>query len=159
VASAGIEGLLTAGLRNVGIPVSTVYNSQLSVEVECATLSPDPGAALATHECLDFSELVQTASNEGRPALASTWRKCATLSCARGKCDAGVQAAVQDQLRELSAVLQERRAAAAAPAPAPAPERRFTIEVSRRGLVLFYSLYIVACLSLIVYWQVRKQAY
>jgi hypothetical protein len=158
VTPAGIEALLTAGLRDLGITVSTVYNSQLSVEVDCVAVSSDSGAALATHECLDFAELVQTPSTDGRSALASTWRKCATSTCARARCDAGVRGAIQDQIRELSAVLQER-VAVVAPARVPEPERRFSIEVSRGGLVLFYSLYIAACLSLIVYWQVRRQAY
>ena len=161
-------------LRSAGLTVSNVHTELLSIDVDCVALgSGARTGSTAVHECLEFSELVSTASHTRGAALASTWRKCQSFVCSRGNCDPPLRAGVNGLLNEFLGTINRRiRAVPASPVAAPVPVpvqvrapvptvayamAQVTV-VSSRGLLLFYSVYILACMSVLLYWHFRGSA-
>jgi len=161
-------------LRGAGLTVSNVHTELLSIDVDCVALgSGARTGSTAVHGCLGFSELVSTTSHTRGAALAGTWRKCQSFVCTRGNCDPPLRAGVNGLVNEFLAAFETRVRAvpnspdpAPVPVPAPAPVSvpavayamaQVTV-VSSRGLLLFYSVYILACMSVLLYWHFRGSA-
>jgi hypothetical protein len=163
-------------LRSVGLTVSNVHTELLTIDVDCVALgSGARTGSTAVHECLGFSELVSTATHTRGAALASTWRKCQSFVCTRGSCDPPLRAGVNGLTNEFLTTFEPRiravpppPALTPAPAPIPAPVKApappalspmtQVTTVSSRSILLFYSVYILACMSVLLYWHFRGSA-
>jgi hypothetical protein len=170
-----------ARLAYVGITVSNTHNARLSVDLNCvAAASIQHSKTIAVDECLTFSELISTPSNDARPMFTSTWRKCRSFTCDR-KCAAtseryGAQL-MGEFLNELwdrsptdslplgqNRPLQDLRAAVPqgiSPQPATAtvtsnpPQDTSPPGTTARSAV--FGGYILTCISVLVYWQFRNR--
>jgi hypothetical protein len=164
-------------LSGAGITVSSIHNSQLEVGVDCIARTPSRRSqAISVSECVTFSEPLATLSSNGKTIVGSAWQGCQSFACTRAKCDAALTR--EDVL--LNALLddfQERDAAGRIPEPAPhqptsvfaAPPLPLATPPAGRaysyspppdhalGRLIFYSTYIMTCLSLFVYWQFRSK--
>ncbi len=150
----GIKEDAEARLRGMGIAVSDVFNAQLSIDLDCVAMSQ---TGVAGSECLVFSEMVSVPTTGSR-SLAATWRSCRAFTCNRANC-AAARTGIQGLLDEFASELSERNAQASQiltiseSAPAPQPVNR------RLAILVFYSLYIIACITVMLYWRMKRQAY
>ena len=147
-------------LRGVGVIVSNVHNAELAVDVDCVTVNPRTSLeTLAVHQCLAFSEVVQTPFSDRRAMLATTWRKCQAYRCNGARCEPILRASQQALIDNFWSDFQERNSADSAP-PAqsrPEPPTRI-VETRTAGRDVIFALYIMTCLSVLAYWQFRKRA-
>jgi hypothetical protein len=150
-----------AQLRGAGITVSSIHNAQLAIDVYCAPVNPGSRRTVVViQECLGFSELVPAPSNHGRAISTTTFRNCQSLTCRGAKCEPLVRSGLQPLMNPFLKDLQGRNSRNDGPVgqiqpqpqtgviPKEAPQR-----IERRSL--FYLLYIMACFTVLVYWQCR----
>ncbi len=163
-ASSTVSRQVESRLLDAGIIVSNVHNAQLSADIDCVRVS---GGTLVVHQCLALSEIVSASSRRSGATLAGTWRKCESFVCSGPRCArflrSGLEGLTGDFLAEYenrtAAPAVARQATPAKPAVAvrPAPVRsyapRFT---SAQAVTAFYSLYILACMAVLLYWQFRS---
>ena len=167
-----------AWLRGVGVTVSNIHNAQLELDVDCVAATPGAQTtSVALYQCLSFSEAVSAPSNSGRATLATTWRRCQSFTCGRAKCEPLARSGLHALMSTFWTDFQERNsqnaqqirpqqqasviAASDQPPPAgPGPSAAHD-PISQRamGRILFYSLYIMTCVTLLVYWQFRGHRY
>jgi hypothetical protein len=156
VSQEAVQDLAKARLNGAGILVSSVHDATLAIETDCGPVRESGRRRLAVQECVTFSELVNPTKNGERPTLAATWRKCESYTCDRAKCEAArpyEEASIDDFLnyfQERQATEQgalERAAAAARSRRGPSPE----------ALPIFLGIYVMCCLTVLMYWQFRKQ--
>ena len=148
-------------LRGAGVTVSDIHNAQLALDIDCLPL---PGTrASGVHQCLSFSEVVTAPSNGSRAMLATTWRQCQSYACSGANCQTQLRPGLHTLVDAFLADFQQRGSRSAA-APASSVENRSPVAdaiqgASRRvgGPVIFYSLYMMMCFVVLLYWQVRKQ--
>lgn len=166
-------------LAAAGIEVWNIYNARLNADMDCVIVSSGTrSGTMVVNECLTFSELVSTPLNENRMALASTWRKCESYTCNRTKCAAADRKTAQ-LIDYFSAYLRERdtqssisldksqpevlphpgkRIAPASSTRGPANvDSRSTILASTTGYTVIYGIYVLNCLCILLYWQLRKR--
>jgi hypothetical protein len=158
-----------ARLRGLGVTISSVHSAQLAVDVDCVGVGPGTRmSGVAVHQCLGLSEVVSVPSNDGRAMLATTWRQCQSYTCAGAKCKPLARTGLQTLIDSCLGDFQERHLARQGGQPPHAAKRAAVATVSSAypetsprmvGRVLFYSLYIMVCVSVMVYWQCRKQYY
>lgn len=145
-------------LRGVGLTVSDIHNAKLGIDVDCVPVSAaggrNTGRNLAVHQCLGFSEVVSAAAGGGQPMLASTWRQCESYICETGKCEATVDAGLTGLVDTFLSVLAER--SSQPPVRPPSSGTGGTVTPYER--VIFFGLYTVTCLTMFLYWQIRKRA-
>jgi NAD-dependent oxidoreductase involved in siderophore biosynthesis len=133
------------------------------MEVECMA---SPAGATAIHQCLDLKELVSQNSAQGRPAMASTWRKCASFQCRGGACAKTADGRLASLVDAFSEELKARGVSVAAAAPivtiretvgAPAAITQAAAPGGAGTRTVFFSIYILFCLSVLLKWQLRGQ--
>jgi hypothetical protein len=165
-----IRGETDARLRAVGITVSSVHTAQLAADVDCVAVGPSGrSSAIAVQQCLGYSELVSTPSRKSGITLATTWRKCQSFVCGNGRCEPPMRAVLNTLMNEFFTDFERSTkvyelAVRPAETPTQAPVVLQTITghaaqstaVSVPPAVAFYSLYILACLILLFYWQFRS---
>lgn len=148
-------------LRGVGVTMSSIHNGQLAIDIYCAPVTPGSRkTAVVVRECLDFSELVPAPANPGRPMSATTFRNCQSLVCRGTNCESLVGSGLHTLLNPFLKDLQDRNSRNNSPIaqiqtlpqtgviPREAPQR---IE----GRSVFYLLYIMTCVTVLIYWQCR----
>jgi hypothetical protein len=142
-------------LRAAGINLSDLYNAQISSDLDCMALENDVrSAAIAVHQCLALSEVVSAASREGKPILASTWRDCRSYTCRGGNCDSQVSLATGTLIGSFLSEFQRRTQAEATQF---VTVMRYTPPPKQHVVqFLFYTGFIMACLSVLFYWHWRK---
>lgn len=152
---AGLQQSAETRLRGVGMTVSDVHNSQLAVDVDCV---PVMGSrkGLAVHQCLGFSEVVSAAAGD-RQMLASTWHKCESYVCQSSYCPGLVNSGQAALLDAFLANMAERKAQVPAQPPVTAAVYE-SAATAVYGRVIFFGLYMIACVTTGVYWQLRKRA-
>ena len=154
VSAAAVQKNFEGRLRSAGITVSAIHNAQIAMSLDCLALQDSAGAAaVAVHQCLAYSEVVSVA-REGKPILASTWQNCQSYTCRTGKCDSQTSSATGTLMNAFLTELQQRTQAEATQfVPVLTynpPPRRNVIQF------LFYTVFMMACLSVLFYWQWRK---
>jgi hypothetical protein len=123
-----------AQLRGVGVTVLGIHNAQLAIDVYCAPVTPGSRkTAVVVRECIDFSEVVPATANHGRAMSATTFRNCQSLVCRGANCESLVGSGLHTLLNPFLKDLQDR------------------IE----GRSVFYLLYIMTCVTVLLYWQCR----
>ena len=124
------------------------------MDLDCVGLEGGARAtAIAVHQCLAFSEVLSTARKD-KPILASTWRNCRSYTCRGGKCDSEASSAAGALIGAFLNELQHRTQAEATlfvPVIEYIPPPRRNVEQ-----FIFYTVFIMACLSVLVYWQWRR---
>ena len=153
-------------LRGVGVTVSNIHNAQLATDVYCAAITPGSrSTAVVVQECLGFSELVPAPPNHGRAMFATTFRNCESFKCRGAQCEPLARSRLHTLINAFLRDFQERNARTGFPAPQiqPQPPQVSVTpgEASRRdvGSSVFYLLYIVTCVTVLVYWQYREHQY
>ncbi len=159
VSQSGVTQDAEARLRSAGIAVADVFNAQLAIDLDCVAVSSDPGVnPVAGYECLTFSEMVSVPSTDSS-TLASTWRQCQPFKCGRAGCASAARSGLQSMFDGFVKDLWERSARASQalskPESIPVPK----LPDRRLAGAIFYSLYIMACLTLLVYWRFRRNVY
>lgn len=153
ISPTAIQQLAAGRLAGSGITVSSIHNAQLAVDLDCIAMARN----IAVHQCLNLSELVTTMSHDGKATLASTWRSCHSYECPRGKCEVAMRHET-GLLDELLGDFNRRSPPAPIQTRAAAPAIVNDLASNRAPLRLaFYLAYILACLSLLLHWQTRKQ--
>lgn len=155
VAPAVLRQNAESRLRGVGLTVSDIHNAKLGIDVDCVPVKAAGGHNLAVHQCLGFSEVVSAAASGGQPMLANTWRQCESYICESGKCEATVNAGLNGLVDTFLSVLAERSSQAPVRPPANSGTSGPVTSYER---VLFFGLYTVTCLTMFLYWQIRKKA-
>ena len=154
-----------AQLRGVGVTVSNIHNAQLAIDVDCVAVTPSArSTVVVVHQCLAFSELVSAPSNDGRAMLATTWRKCQSFTCGGAKCEPLVRSGLHTLINPFFSDFQERNSRNDLPIPQIRPQPQASVipgEAPHRlvGRVVFYLLYIMTCVTVLVYWQRREHHY
>jgi hypothetical protein len=115
---------------------------------------------VVVRECIDFSEVVPALANHGRPMSATTFRNCQSLVCRGAKCESLVGSGLHTLLNPFLKDLQDRNSRKDGPIaqiqplpqtgviPREAPQ-------SIEGRSVFYLLYIMTCVTVLLYWQCR----
>jgi hypothetical protein len=146
-------------LRSVGLTVSDIHNAKLGIDVDCVPVTSaggrNPGRSLAVHQCLGFSEVVSAAAGGGQPMLADTWRQCESYICESEKCQATVDAGLTGLVDTFLSVLAER---SSEPPVRPLSSGGATGTATPYERVIFFGLYTITCLTMFLYWQIRKRA-
>jgi hypothetical protein len=158
IAPTKLQDAATARLAYVGITVSNVHNATLSMDLDCRPVTPGGNPLRAVEECLTFSEFVSAPSKDGKPTLASTWHKCRSYSCDR-KCEESKHYTAQ-LVGEFLGDLWERSPVSPNPAPVMAP----STAAQEKGpgttvRVAIFGGYILNCISVLVYWQLRNRVW
>jgi len=154
-----------AQLRGVGVTVSNIHNTQLAIDVYCAAVFPGSrSTAVVVQQCLGFSELVPALYNHGRAMFATKWRNCQSFRCRGAKCEPLVRSGVHALINSFLRNFQVRNSRNNFPIPQvrPQPQASFIPgEVPQRvlGRSVFYLLYIMTCVTVLVYWQCREHQY
>jgi len=168
---AALEQDTTQQLSAASIAVSRVHSAGLVTAVDCAPASPQAKVMVTVQHCLGLTQAVSDPSAANGLHLATTWRNCQQYTCGREKCAIlarATQRALVDQFVPRS---RELRAKSVAPAPVSNPpqmpplQTQAPIEASV-GIdpgdqvpdfrVTFFVLYILACLALLLRWQMRR---
>jgi len=181
VSPAVIQQDAEAGLRSAGFTVSSIYSGRLAIEVDCGAVAPGAErAGMLVQQCADFSELVTAPSNNGKAMLATTWRKCQSFECRGARCEPLMRSRLSTLTNAFVSDFQERNprnallipqivgqpeANAAAektgqqgyPGQGPPAAAYRTVPVTFRQV--FYSLYLLSCLCVLLYWRLRKTPY
>jgi len=172
ITPAAIQQEAAARLRVAGVTVSNIHNAQLTDEVDCVAVTPSVRtSALAVHQCLSFSEVV-SASSTNRAMLATTWHNCESYMCAGARCERQAQASLGNLIDAFFKDYSDRFSRSAAPAvpalpgaegPRPPAVAYLASAVTAPEYfvhrVVFFSLYIALCLSILVRWQIRRHAH
>jgi hypothetical protein len=154
-----------AQLRDVGVTVSNIHNAQLAIDVYCAAVTPGSrSTTVVVQECLGFSELIPARSNHGRAMFATKWRNCQSFRCGGAKCESLVRSGLHTLINTALIDFQERNSRNDLPIPQIRPQPQASVipgEAPRRGVgrSVFYLLYIVTCVTVLVYWQCREHQY
>jgi hypothetical protein len=185
ISAAAVQEAVESQLRLGGIAVSRVHTARLATEVDCTPLRiGGRTAAMGVQQCLGLSEVVSIPSAVRGLAFATTWRKCSSLRCARGKCEPLMQSQRQGlvdefiaHFRALSATgLQvkdagHREQVAAVEKRVPAQLESDHDRGRSRDLIttpppsfltaanVFYSVYILTCFAVLGYWEHHKQRF
>jgi len=160
-----IQQVAEAQLRAVGVTVANIHNAQLAMDIDCVAVTPGSrSAAVVVHQCLAFSEPVPAASNGGRAMFATTWRKCQSFTCGGAKCELLARSGLSTLVNPFLSDFQERNARNDLPSPQIRLQPRagfLSGEVPQRvvGGVVFYLLYIMVCVTVMVYWRRRAHHY
>jgi hypothetical protein len=161
---AGMQSHAEGLLKPAGITVSNIYNSQLAVNTDCVPLrleTDTPGMAVS--QCLTFLEVGAPSAAERRTGLTTKWRKCESLKCSRSKCEALVHSRldilVNMFLAEVRMPMQAPLASVIAPPIKPSPSHPVRVSPPRVLGTIFYSLHILFCLVVFLYWQLRGQMF
>src|SRR5258708_5661916 len=154
-----------AQLHGLGVTVSNIHNAQLAIDVYCAAITPGSrSTAVVVQECIGFSELVPAPSNHGRAMFATTFRDCQSFRCRGAKCEplarSGLHTLINTFLRDFQEpnsrnnfpILQTRPQPQASVIPGEVPQRVL-------GRSVFYLLYIMTCVTVLVYWRCRERQY
>src|SRR5260370_4467029 len=150
-----------AQLRGAGITVSSIHNAQLAIDVYCAPVNPGSRrTAVVIRECLGFSELVPAPSNHARTISTTTFRNCQSLTCRGAKCEPLGRSGLQPLLNPFLKDLQDRNSRNDSPIAQIQPQPHTGViprQAAQRieGRSVFYLLYIMACVTVLVYWQCR----
>ena len=148
-------------LRGVGLTMSSIHNGQLAIDIYCAPVTPGSRkTAVVVRECLDFSELVPAPANPGRPMSATTFRNCQSLVCRGAKCESLVGSGLHTLLNPFLKDLQDRNSRNDGPIAQIQPRPQTGViprDAPRRieGRSVFYLLYIMTCVTVLIYWQCR----
>ena len=120
---------------------------------------------MVIRECLDFSEVVPAPANHGRPMSATTFRNCQSLMCRGAKCEPLVRSGLHTLLNPFLKDLQDRNSRNDRPIAQIEPQPQTGVipgkllSASRDRALLsaevFYLLYIMTCVTVLVYWQCR----
>jgi hypothetical protein len=169
-----------ARLAYVGITVSNIHNARLSMDLDC--VAPPPARrnkAMAVQECLTFSEFVSAPSNEARPMLTSTWRRCRSYTCDL-KCEVSKRYGAQlmgeflgdlwernptDRMSPQQSRSESENRAAAQQSISSQSTRVMASsnplqDTSPPGItarIVIFGGYILTCISVLVYWQFRNR--
>jgi hypothetical protein len=155
VSGADLQQYAESRLRGAGMTVSDVHNSQLAVDVDCVPVTAAKSAHnLAVHQCLGFSEVVSAAAGDS-PMLASTWHKCESYVCESAYCEHLASSNETFLMDGFLSSLAERTAQEHARLSPPVIEAAANTVYER---VIFFGLYTIACLTMGIYWQIRKRA-
>jgi hypothetical protein len=152
-------------LRGVGVTVSNIHNAQLATDVYCAAITPGSrSTAVVVQECLGFSELVPAPSNHGRATFATTFRDCQSFKCRGAQCEPLARSRLHTLINSFLSDFQQRNSRNAYPASQIQPQPQANVipgEASGRvaGSSVFYLLYIMTCVTVLVYWQYREHQY
>ena len=165
-----VQEAIDVHLRDAGIVVSRVHTAQLAADVDCVAVGArGRNSAIAVQQCLGYSELVSAPSRKSGVTLANTWRKCQSFVCSGGRCEPSMRAGISTLMS--SFLTDFERSTKTSGLAAPPPEGRIQVPavlpsftgnlvqravVSGRATVAFYSLYILACMVLMLYWQFRS---
>jgi len=148
---ATIQQAASERLTAAGITISNVHNAVLGLDLNCTAPASDAQKhTVAVDECLTFSEFVATPSMQNHTTLAPTWHACQSYTCTRTRCEPAV--GYGSQLIEQ--FLGEIRERAAMP-PVIVPSAPAAPDNTALARLLFYSVYIISCLTLIVYRGIR----
>jgi hypothetical protein len=155
-----------AQLRGAGVTVSNVHNARISVDIDCVAVDRESGpASVAVHQCVAFSEVVSAPSNSDKAMLASTWRNCQSYTCGTARCGALIRTGLQGLIDAFLSDWRMRQANGGRPRPI---EQRpqgandlaaFTAARQRVDASLFFSVYILVCLTQLFHWQFRRPLY
>jgi hypothetical protein len=154
-----------AQLRGVGVTVSNIHNAQLATDVYCAAITPGSrNTAVVVQECLGFSELHPAPSNRGRAMFATTFRDCQSFKCRGAQCEPLARSRLHTLINTFLSDYKDRNSRDAFPAPQILPQPEVSVlpgEASGRvaGSSVFYLLYIMTCVTVLVYWQYREHQY
>ena len=165
----------TALLVRAGFIVSNVHNAVVSIDTDCVAIPHSNRSSVMTvNQCLSLSETAPDRSN-GKSAVPSTiWRECKASRCIGLNCQELAQSGLHDLLLQLWSGFQENDAQKDSVAltttdplvirrgleraPASSVQSIAYMSESKRAAVrkVFYSLYLMNCLTLLVYWQFRR---
>jgi hypothetical protein len=152
-------------LRGLGVTVSNIHNAQLAIDVYCAAVTPGSrSTAMVVQECLGLSELVPAPSKHGRAMFATTWRNCQSFRCGGAKCEPLARSGLHTFINSVLSDFQERNSRNDLPIPPIRPQPHASVipgEAPQRdvGRSVFYLLYIMTCVTVLVYWQCREHQY
>ena len=154
-----------AQLRGVGVTVSNIHNAQLAADIYCAAIAPGSrSTAVVVQECLGFNELAPAPSNHGRARFATTFRDCQSFKCRGAQCEPLARSRLHTLINAFLSDFEQRNSRNASPAPQIEPQRQADVipgEASSRiaGRSIFYLLYIMTCVTVLAYWQLRGHHY
>jgi hypothetical protein len=103
---------------------------------------------------------VVTLPSQARGALATTWRRCQSYTCAHGECGTSVLAGERDLVGVFISEFRARPPAETEPAVAMvAPfAQRAASSLSLGTKIIYYGFYIVACCAVLFRWEWRKHS-
>lgn len=174
----------TALLRGVGFTVSNIHNAQIAVNTECAALSAGSrNPVMSVNQCLSLSEPLPRRLKESPAPLTPTWQQCQSNRCIGAKCQELARAGLHLLLIQLLSSFQEYDSKSdlttlqSQPQPEPnargegtglqSTAGRHSVSGHPTGYTMppqrilvrdvFYSLYVMNCFSLLIYWQFRRR--
>jgi hypothetical protein len=115
--------------------------------------------AAVVHECLELTQNVAVADpGRSAPTQAATWRKCQSFMCNRGKCDSRASTELEKLMDAFLAEFPRPTNPAAPTSGAaritpPAVSVKLLPESSGRNALLFYVIYITACVAVALRWE------
>jgi hypothetical protein len=178
ISQAAVQGDVESQLRLSGIALSRVHTARLAAEVDCTPLVI--GGRIATigvRQCLSISETVPAPSGVRGLTLATTWRKCGSLTCAGRRCQAVMESDLRglvdvfiSHFRELNAGpgLQAQAVEGVTGVVKPQPVEpglgsesshvptAISVASTLKVANLYYTLYILTCLAVLGYWLYQK---
>lgn len=181
ILAATMQDNTEARLRAAGIAVSQIHNAQLTVDIDCVAVGHSQRSAAAIHQCLSLAEVMAASADPGRTALATTWRNCQSYTCSGAACQLSARSRMNvlmdlfldyfhDRFRKrdaTAAVTPNRQSVHPTGTPSrssvssgrPPEFSDIPKPAGPRGKVIFYSIYMMACFSVLLYWQFRRQPY
>src|SRR5713101_1650995 len=158
LAASAIQRDVEAHLGLAGFRLAKAHSASLESDIDCVAVgSRARTTGIAVHQCLALSQLV-TLPSQARGALATTWRRCQSYTCAHGECGASLLAAERDLVRVFISEFRARPQTETEPAVARAAPfaQRAASSLSLGAKVIYYGFYIVACCALLLRWEWRK---
>jgi hypothetical protein len=161
--TAALHQELEDQLRAASIGVSRANSAGLVTAIDC---QPTSTSMVPVQQCLSLSQAVSEPTAANGLHLATTWRNCRAYTCSKQTCGQlahNAQRALVDQFipafralstkteaRVQSPVPQHQDVVAASVAYVAAPEPVLN------PVVVFYMVYILACVSVLLLWQWRQ---
>ena len=154
------EGLLSAA----GITVSNIHNSQIAVDTDCVSRMLETGSpGRAVQQCLSFLEVAAPSAIERRTGLATTWRRCQSLTCSKSKFEealrSGLDILVNMFFAEVRMPIKPPLESVSAPTIKSVPSHPVRVSPPRVLRTIFFSLHILFCRSAFLCWQLRGQMF
>ncbi len=165
IAAPVLQEAIETQLQGAGFPLAKAHNASLASEVECTPVNPQgKSPRTVLHQCVSVSQAVSL-SAEVRAALATTWRKCESYTCAARNCEAVALTGARDlvdtfvsEQRERSA--RELKAVTGAVTGAVTTLDRAAGTTRSSDLTFFYySFYIMTCVAVLFRWQWYRYAH